>query len=166
PLGRAAHSSSSRHSLCSLFSVSSLLSMSIGSLVHSFFERSPQLHLKNGHRQIADAFVNELVRLLVKQGFGGGVLRDRLDSGPCVARDAKRPLRPAQNAQRLVIASPEKHIRFLTRPKRWSALDARIEIAEGSTKHAYGHNCRKRTLRLRDDRKSRIRPNLAVLPKA
>src|SRR2546430_13257348 len=67
-----------------------------------------QLHLKNRDWKIADPLMHESAHLGIKKRGRGRVLRDGFRACLDVASDAKRSLRPAENAQRLSFAAPEK----------------------------------------------------------
>src|SRR6266852_2135674 len=91
------------------------------------FERLPQLHLKTRHGQVADSAALEFMRSLVKHRCSRGILGHGFHSRPCISRNAKRSLRPAENAVRLALAAPEKHVDFFSRAKLRNSFHSRMQ---------------------------------------
>src|SRR6266849_5395259 len=74
---------------------------SVLSVLILVFQRPPQLQLKNRHWQVADASMPKRSRTRIENRHHRRILRYRLHAALLIANDAKRPLRPSQNAIRL-----------------------------------------------------------------
>ena len=85
----------------------------------------------------------ECSRARVEDGLHRGVLRDGFGAGVCIARDAKRALRPAENAIGLAGALPSEQIDFFARAKDGNAVNVRMQMTGDAADGAHGDEPRK-----------------------
>src|SRR5882672_9293417 len=128
------------------------------------FQRLPQLHLKTRHGQVTNSAAPKFMRSRIKHRCSRGILGHGFHSRPRISRNAKRPLRPAENAVRLALAAPKKYVGLLARAKLRHSFHSRMQAADRSSNRSNGDQPGKQALVLLDDFESDVRPDLAIFP--